>query len=45
MKGLGDVCTTGLKSLVDDQQSVKYKSTTIKTWWPHALRLLPRTGR
>jgi hypothetical protein len=34
MSGLGEACSAYLKSLVDYQQSVKYKSTTTKTLWP-----------
>ena len=32
--GLAEDLCAGLKSLVDYQQSVKYKLTTIKTSWP-----------
>jgi hypothetical protein len=34
MIGLGKALAAGLKSLVDHQQSVKNKSSTIKTSWP-----------
>jgi hypothetical protein len=42
--GLGEAGAAGLKSLVDHQQSVKYKSITLKTSWQACTaRLLPRT--
>ncbi len=31
---MGEGCSAGLKSIVDHHQSVKYKSTTIKTLRP-----------
>ncbi len=31
---LGEALASSLKSLADHQQSVKYKSTAIKTSWP-----------
>ncbi len=34
MSGLGDAWAVGLKSLVDNQLSVKYKSATAKTLLP-----------
>ncbi len=34
MCGLGEDWANGIKSLADHQQSVKYKSATIKTLWP-----------
>ncbi len=34
MSWLGEAWAGGLKYLVDRKQSVKYKSTTIKTSWP-----------
>ncbi len=34
MCGLGKALASSLKFLADHQQSVKYKSTAIKTSWP-----------
>ncbi len=34
MCGLGEAWAAGLKPLVDHQQPVKYKSTTVQTLWP-----------